>query len=56
MKWMLLAGCAAVVSCGEFPLPGGGTGEARYHPAGLPCGYPEGLLLSEQRMPGKEGK
>lgn len=32
-------------SCGQLPAPGGGVITGQYHPAGLPCGFPAGMLF-----------
>jgi len=46
---ILFAGIIACIlssGCAGIPLPGEQTGTARYHPAGLSCGFPGGLLIS----------
>ena len=42
---LLLIGAALLCSC-SLPGPGGSTINTTYHPAGLPCGYPEGFLTN----------
>lgn len=48
MKTLLLIPmlCFALVSCESIHLPGDKEGSAQFHPSGLPCGYPAGVLLS----------